>query len=82
MALPGFPSGLEGVKQMTAMSCAAFLDLNNMAADLVAKGDEVAFRYIRPGAHQGNFTGIAATGKLATVAGNRHRPDRLGTGQR
>ena len=70
-APPGLPSGPEGTKQMLTMFRTAFPDLNGTLPlqDLLAEGDKVAVRYTIRGTHQGDFMGIAATGKQVTIEG-------------
>ena len=68
-APPGLPSGPEGTKQMLTMFRTAFPDLNGTLQGLLAEGDKVAVRYTTRGTHQGDFTGIAATGKQVTIEG-------------
>ena len=68
-APPGLPSGPEGTKQMLTMSRTAFPDPNGTLQDLLAEGDKVAVRYTIRGTHQGDFMGIAATGKKVTIEG-------------
>ncbi len=68
-APPGLPSGPEGIKQMLTMFRTAFPDLNGTLEDLIAEGDRVAVRYTTRGTHQGDFMGIAATGKQIAIEG-------------
>ena len=68
-ALPGMPSGLEGVKRVIAAYRAAFPDVHLTIEELVAEGDKVADRWSWTGTHKGEFMGIAPTGKRVSVAG-------------
>ena len=60
---PGGDPGLEGMKQMMGMFFSAFPDLHSNIYMLAAEGDVVAGRMTTTGTHQGDFMGIAATGK-------------------
>ncbi len=65
-AIPGQAQGLEGFKQAVNLIHKAFLDIQITIEDQIAEGDKVATRYTVRGTHQGEFLGIAATGKPAT----------------
>lgn len=69
MAPPGFPTGIEGAKQMMGMFITAFPDLHISVEDSVADGDKVVTRYTFSGTHQGDMMGIAPTGRQVTVSG-------------
>jgi steroid delta-isomerase-like uncharacterized protein len=47
----------------------AFPDLHFTIEDLVAEGDKVVARWTMQGTHQGEYVGIAPTGKRVTVGG-------------
>jgi steroid delta-isomerase-like uncharacterized protein len=47
----------------------AFPDMKISIDDMVAEGDEVAYRYTIQATHKGTFMGIPATGKQAAVKG-------------
>jgi steroid delta-isomerase-like uncharacterized protein len=66
---PDLPPGPEGVKQFLAPFLTAFPDTQGTIEDLVAEGDKVAVRYTIRGTHQGEFQGIAPTGKQVTMTG-------------
>jgi steroid delta-isomerase-like uncharacterized protein len=67
---PGFPPGIEGKRQFLGMLLNAFPDLHiTIEGDLIAEGDYVAERWTLEGTHQGELTGIPATGKRVKVAG-------------
>ena len=55
--------GLEGMKDMMRMYLSAFPDLSVQVEDIIAEGDKVVMRATTSGTHQGEFMGIAATGK-------------------
>ena len=66
---PGQAPGLEGVKQAFTMMTTAFPDLHFTVEDQIAQGDRVVSRLTMRGTHKGDFQGIPATGKQATVTG-------------
>ena len=68
---PGM-EGLEGIevlRQFVKVSRDAFPDLQFTAEDMIAEGDKVAARYTMRGTHQGEFLGVAPTGKQIEVTG-------------
>ncbi len=67
--MPGRPPGPEGVKWAAQMFRAAFPDLQVTVEDQVAEGDLLVNRFTVRGTHQGEFAGVPATGKTATVSG-------------
>jgi steroid delta-isomerase-like uncharacterized protein len=66
---PGLPPGLEGGKLAHRATLAAFPDLHYHIEDLVAEGDRVALRFTLHCTHQGEFMGLAPTGKEITLSG-------------
>ena len=60
---PGVKPGLEGMKEAMGMFISAFPDFNVQIDDVIAEGDTVVMRATSSGTHQGDFMGIAATGK-------------------
>ena len=66
--MPGVEPGIEGLKQVLSMYFAAFPDLHVHVEDLIAEGDKVVGRMFTHGTHQGEFMGIAATGKQVKFA--------------
>jgi steroid delta-isomerase-like uncharacterized protein len=66
-ALPGLAAGRAGVKQFFSMLRTAFPDLRMHVDDLIAEGDKAVARVTMTGTHQGEFAGIAATGKTVSV---------------
>ena len=60
---PDTAPGREGMKQMMSMFFSAFPDLHVSIDQLIAEGDFVAGRMTNSGTHQGEFMGIAPTGK-------------------
>jgi steroid delta-isomerase-like uncharacterized protein len=66
---PGFPPGVDGVKQFFAMFRDAFPDVSVVVDELVAEGDRVAVATTFTGTHQGELMGMAPTGKRVSVTG-------------
>ena len=65
--LPGIPPTRDGVVQYFRMLIAAFPDMRMHVEDVVASGDKAGARVRVTGTHKGEFMGIPATGKSATV---------------
>jgi steroid delta-isomerase-like uncharacterized protein len=61
--------GTEGFKHFVTMFTTAFPDFNVTIDDMVAEGDKVVSRMTARGTHQGNFMGIAPTGKKFAMQG-------------
>ncbi len=61
--LPIDASGPEMLGQVFAMLRRAYPDLRVTAEDLIAEGDRVVSRNVVTGTHQGEYMGIAPTGK-------------------
>jgi steroid delta-isomerase-like uncharacterized protein len=59
----------EALKQFLASMLAAFPDIRFTIEDLVAEGDKVVTRWSGTSTHQGEFMGLAPTGKQVTVSG-------------
>ena len=66
--LPNQPTGREGFKQTTRALFKVFPDLKITIEDVIAEGDKVVARVTGIGTHQGEFMGIAPTGKKVTVS--------------
>ena len=64
---PATPAGREGFKQALAVFFRAFPDTHNHVADMIAEGDRVVVRGHWIATHQGEFMGIAPTGKQVQV---------------
>lgn len=72
--VPGETPGREGLKAFVTHIRTAFPDIHFTIEDHVVEGDKVATRWTATGTHQGEFAGIAATGKPVEVpAANMHR---------
>ena len=63
---PGWPSGLEGFKMFVAMLHTAFPDLHYTVENVLAEGELAAGHVTVRGTHQGEFLGIAPTGREVT----------------
>ena len=61
--------GQEGFKQLLHVYLTAFPDGNMTIDDMVAEGDQIAWRWTFRGTHKGDLMGIAPTGKTVTVTG-------------
>jgi len=68
-AVPGLPSGVEGLKQFVVTYRSAFPDMQISVDDLIAEGDKVVIRWTARGINFGPFLGMPATGKPVTVTG-------------
>ena len=66
---PGQGPGREGFKAFFTELTTAFPDARIEPAQMVADDDKVAVAYTLTGTHQGDFNGIAATGKSIEVRG-------------
>jgi steroid delta-isomerase-like uncharacterized protein len=64
---PEETKGPEGMKQFASQFRSAFPDLKITSQDQIAEGDKVVDRTIVTGTHNGEFQGIAPTGKQVAV---------------
>src|SRR4051812_27518621 len=64
---PGIPQSREGVKQFFEMSRAAFPDLQLRVLHLVEEGDICVGHGLFEGTHEGEWMGLAATGRRVSV---------------
>jgi len=69
-APPDLPAGIEGYRLKVAAFINAFPDLKITYSHQIAEGDMIAGRFTLTGTHQGDFGGIAATGKQISVTGH------------
>ncbi len=67
-APPGLPADREGVRQLFTLFRAAFPDGRMTIEQMVAEGDKVATRKTFQGTHQGEFLGIAPTGRQVAIS--------------
>ncbi len=68
-ASPDEMPGTAGIKQFIAMYHAGMPDTRMVVRDQIAEGDQVATHWTGEGTHQGEFMGIAPTGKRVTTRG-------------
>lgn len=61
--------GIEGYKQFYRMLRAAFPDLHIDIEEQIAEGDKVVTRFTAHGTHDGDFMGIAPTGRQGSMTG-------------
>ena len=61
--------GPEELKKVVARMRAAFPDIRFTVEDEIAEGDRVVTRWTGQGTHQGEWRGIAATGKQVSFSG-------------
>ncbi len=67
---PDQVSGVEDLKQFFVMLRSGFPDFQGTIEDLFAtEGDKVVLRFTFRGTHQGEFMGVAPTGRQVTMAG-------------
>jgi predicted ester cyclase len=66
---PSLPpmQGLEGARTLVGMLKAGFPDFTSRIDLIAAEDDRVAVRASHTGAHQGDFMGIAPTGRQVTI---------------
>ena len=64
--LPIDATGAELLKQVWAMLFRVYPDIRLTVEDVIAEGDKVVARNTVTGTHQGEFMGVAATGKSVT----------------
>ncbi len=65
--LPGLEPTKDGIREFFRAYLAAFPDLRMEAQDVLASGDKVVARVRATGTNQGDFMGMAATGKRIDV---------------
>ncbi len=61
--------GLEGLRGVIGAHRAAFPDLKMTVEDLVVAGEKAVVSFTLTGTHEGDFMGVAATGKQVEVSG-------------
>ena len=67
--LPGFPPGLEGIKQLHRITVDAWPDLHTKIEDLIAEGDRVTARITMSATPQKEAFGVPPTGKSFKISG-------------
>lgn len=65
----GRSPGVEGVKEFFLHFRKGFPHLQSTIEDLIAEGDKVAVRWTLRSRHEGDYSGIPATGKDVTLTG-------------
>ena len=65
--LPGIPPTKDGVVQYFKLMLAAFPDMRMHVDDVIASGDKAVARVRVTGTNTGEFMGMPATGKSASV---------------
>ncbi len=68
-AMPEDIHGPEGFKEYVGAYRSALSDIHVEIEDQIAEGDKVVTRWIGTGTHDGEFAGIAPTGKRVTLPG-------------
>jgi steroid delta-isomerase-like uncharacterized protein len=63
--------GLEELKLYVSIYRTAFPDIQDAVEDIVAEGDKVVVRWTSSGTHQGEFMGVAPTGRHVRFTGMR-----------
>jgi len=63
------PMGLDGLKEFTSMARTAFPDLEVTVEEVIVEDDKVVRRDRFTGTHEGEFIGVAPTGKEIEVEG-------------
>jgi hypothetical protein len=64
--LPIEATGAQALKQVWAMLLRAYPDLHVTVEDVIAEGDKVVCRNVVTGTHQGEYMGLAPTGRSVT----------------
>lgn len=59
--------GIKGLKSEVASHRAAFSDWAEKVDDIIAEGDRVVIRFTSSGTQQGEFAGVAPTGKKVSI---------------
>lgn len=68
-AIPGLPAGPEGSNIHVTVYRNAFPDVSFTVDEQIAEGETVVTRWTATGTHQGELSGIPATGKSVTITG-------------
>src|ERR671917_960884 len=63
--------GIEELKRYVGIYRSAFPDIQDTVEEIVAEGDKVVVRWRSRGTHQGEFMGVAPTGRHVTFPGMR-----------
>jgi predicted ester cyclase len=68
-AAPGLAPTKDGVKRFFQLYVAGFPDLRFDVQDILTSGDKIVGRFRASGTHEGEFMGMAPTGKPVDVEG-------------
>ena len=63
--------GIEELKHYVSVYRTAFPDIEDTVEEIVAEGDKVVVRWRSRGTHQGEFMGVAPTGRHVRFCGMR-----------
>jgi steroid delta-isomerase-like uncharacterized protein len=63
--------GIEELKHYVSIYRNAFPDIEDTVEDILAEGDKVVVRWRSRGTHQGQFMGVAPTGRHVAFTGMR-----------
>ena len=63
--------GIEELKDYVSVYRTAFPDIEDTVEEIVAEADKVVVRWKSHGTHQGEFMGVAPTGRHVTFTGMR-----------
>ncbi len=66
---PRFPRNIHGRKMLNAIYYRAFPDARGAIDDILVEGDRVVVRYTMHGSHDGEFMGLAPTGRTFVASG-------------
>jgi steroid delta-isomerase-like uncharacterized protein len=66
--LPGTGPDRQGLHDFVKLIRSAFPDLETTVDEMIVEGDRIAVRSTFRGTHEGDFMGIAATGKKVEVS--------------
>jgi steroid delta-isomerase-like uncharacterized protein len=66
--LPGTGPDRQGIHDFVKLIRSAFPDLETTVDEMIVEGDRIAVRSTFRGTHEGDFMGIAATGKKVEVS--------------
>ncbi len=66
---PDEPMGRDGYRELVEATSAALGEFEMTIEDLVGEGDIVALRFTATGVHQGEFLGMAPTGRRVSWSG-------------
>jgi steroid delta-isomerase-like uncharacterized protein len=59
--------GVQGIKEVVAQHRRSFPDWNETVEDIIGEGDRVVIRFTSTGTQEGDFAGIAPTGRKVRI---------------